>query len=666
MARARESDLVRILLLAVAYAAAARLSLLFAFANMSVSPLWLPSGIALASLMAAGLRIWPGVFLGAFVANLITPVPVPVAFCISVGNTLAAVVAASVVARMRGLLDRPAGVVGFVLGGAMVPCLIAALIGVGALWAGGQAPSDQLAYLGLTWWLGDSAGDVIFAPFLLALREAPWPHWDRRKRVEALALLILLAAITWMCFGPTPISKDPLGYLPVPVVVWLALRFEHLGATSAIVVLTAISNWGTVHGYGPFAGPDLNRSLLLLELFIGEMAVATLIQAAVIGQRRLALASLMQSHSLLEAQAQGSIDGILVVGPQNQVIASNRRFQEMWGIPQRIMSSRDDERLLSQVRSMIRDWDAFVDKVRYLYEHPLESSRDELALVDGRTFDRYSTPAIAADGTNHGRVWYFRDITARKQLETTLQSQNEQLIKLDRLKNDFVNVVSHELRTPLTSLVGFAEFLEDGVAGPLQPAQQEYVAMIQENAGRLRMLVDDLLDFSRLQAGTLQLQWVEADMGGLISNVAAALRPQIAAAGLRLDLDLPAGPVIVTMAQERIGQVLMNLLSNAIKFTSRGGQLTVRLQAQDLLVRVEVVDTGIGIAPTDQGRLFERFFQAEPSLTRSHGGVGLGLSISKAIVEAHGGNIGFNSVPQQGSTFWFVLPRQGPSDHLDA
>src|SRR5262249_34172175 len=153
-------------------------------------------------------------------------------------------------------------------------------------------------------------------------------------------------------------------YLPVPVVVWLSLRFEHLGATSAIVVLTAIANWGTVHGYGSFARPDLNQALLLLELFIGVMAVATLIQAAAVGQRRRALTSLMQSYSLLEAQARGSIEGILVVGPQHQVIASNRRFHEMWGIPEHVMATKDDERLLKYVKALIHDWDAFLAKVQ--------------------------------------------------------------------------------------------------------------------------------------------------------------------------------------------------------------------------------------------------------------------------------------------------------------
>ncbi|MDB5101746.1 MAG: putative Histidine kinase, partial [Cyanobacteria bacterium RYN_339] len=284
MARVRESDWVKVLALAVVYTVAARLSLLFAFANSSVSPLWLPTGIALAALMTGGRRLWPGVMLGAFATNLLTPVPLPTAFCIAVGDTLEAVIAATIVARMPFVLDRPGGVVGFVLAVGMVPSTIAALIGVGSLWSAGLVPTGQLGYIGVTWWLGDTAGAVIFTPFFLALREAPLVPWDRRSSLEALTLLPLLAAITLLVFGPTPISHYPLSYLPIPVVVWLALRLEHVGATSAIVVLTAIANWGTVRGYGAFAGPDLNQSLLMLELFIGVTSVATLIQAAVIGQ----------------------------------------------------------------------------------------------------------------------------------------------------------------------------------------------------------------------------------------------------------------------------------------------------------------------------------------------------------------------------------------------
>lgn len=224
------------------------------------------------------------------------------------------------------------------------------------------------------------------------------------------------------------------------------------------------------------------------------------------------------------------------------------------------------------------------------------------------------------------------------------------------MKTDFVNTISHELRTPLTSILAYAEFLEEGIAGALSPLQLEYVTHIQESSARLQNLVDDLLEFACCEGRSMRLVFREVDMGQKIAAVVDTMQPQLAARHLTLSLDMPSEPSCLIMDPRRIGQVLQNLLGNAIKFTPEHGHIEVRLRAVEGGVYTEIVDDGIGIAERDLPRLFERFFQADMSTTRECGGTGLGLYISRAIVEAHAGQLGCESQEGRGSRFWFLLP----------
>lgn len=236
------------------------------------------------------------------------------------------------------------------------------------------------------------------------------------------------------------------------------------------------------------------------------------------------------------------------------------------------------------------------------------------------------------------------------------QDELERFRELDRLKGQFVNAVSHELRTPLTSIVGYIEFMEDGIGGTLSAVQSDYVQQIRRSSRQLERLVDDLLDFARMEAGTFKLNLDLADLSAKIRHVADSLRPQVLDAKLHLEVEAPEGPLNALIDSQRIDQVLLNLLSNAIKFTPRDGVIRVRLSTEGAMARWEVEDTGIGICPSHHDKLFRPYSRIETGLGVK--GTGLGLSISKAIIEAHGGEIGVESLPGKGSTFWFRLPLQ--------
>lgn len=252
---------------------------------------------------------------------------------------------------------------------------------------------------------------------------------------------------------------------------------------------------------------------------------------------------------------------------------------------------------------------------------------------------------------------FVTDVTELKSIEEALFKRSielQQAKEFERLKSSFVNAVTHDLRTPLTSIKGFAEFLADEIAGPLTPEQREFVVQIERSTTRLEHLVNDLLDFARMEAGTFELHLEVVDLRSQIAGIVASFAPQAAEARLQLQADLPSALVGLADPQ-RIERVLINLLTNAVNFTPDGGTIRVRTRREADRIRIEVADTGVGIAPGDLDKLFHPFTQLDTGLRRK-AGTGLGLSISKSLVEAHGGEIGVSSELGKGSVFWFTLP----------
>ena len=241
-----------------------------------------------------------------------------------------------------------------------------------------------------------------------------------------------------------------------------------------------------------------------------------------------------------------------------------------------------------------------------------------------------------------------------------LEQQNLAIEEANRFKTEFVSMVSHELRTPLTSIQGYAELLleDERIAGE----QRESLTLVKKNSGRLLGLINDLLDLSRMEAGRLDLHRTSLDLARLIPEVAGSLRPLIEAKRQRLRLDLGDALPAVWADADRVTQILANLISNAHKYTLVEGSITVAARRDDGFVRVDVSDTGIGLSPEDQAQLFTKFFRAHDRSSQAGGGTGLGLVITRSLVELHGGQITVSSAPGQGSTFTFSLPAlEGPA-----
>lgn len=243
-----------------------------------------------------------------------------------------------------------------------------------------------------------------------------------------------------------------------------------------------------------------------------------------------------------------------------------------------------------------------------------------------------------------------RDITERKLMETEAREAS-------RLKSEFVANMSHELRTPLNAILGFASLLHSGRVGPLSEEQHEYLGDILTSSRHLLELINEALDLARVEAGRVDLNVERFRLVDLVSEVQSTLR--IITAEKKLSLVVKVDPAVqeITLDRGRLRQVLYNYLSNAIKFTHDGGSITVRaLRTADGALRLEVHDTGVGITQADQGRLFVAFQQLDASTAKRHAGTGLGLALTKRLVDAQGGTVGVDSEPNVGSCFWANLP----------
>jgi signal transduction histidine kinase len=285
-------------------------------------------------------------------------------------------------------------------------------------------------------------------------------------------------------------------------------------------------------------------------------------------------------------------------------------------------------------------------------------------------------PVRDAAGTIFAGMVVAQDITARKQVERereilllaerlalteaeharrVLARQNERLLELDRLKDEFLALVSHELRTPLTSIVGYVEYLVDGKVGELSEEQQGVLQVIERNAQRLTRLVSDLLLVAQVEAGKLALEETPVDLVTIASQCVEAARP--AAERKAIELTFVAGAVPVLRADPaRLAQLLDNLLANAVKFTPAGGRVDLSVGADVGVATVEVADTGPGIPAEEQERLFERFYRTEHATRDAVPGSGLGLAIAKALAEAHGGALKVDSEVGRGAVFRVELP----------
>jgi PAS domain S-box-containing protein len=282
------------------------------------------------------------------------------------------------------------------------------------------------------------------------------------------------------------------------------------------------------------------------------------------------------------------------------------------------------------------------------------------------------TPELDPQGKVIGLFGFASDFTERKLAELHQQKLNQELIKANQLKDEFLAMMSHELRTPLNAVLGMTESLEEEIFGPINDRQRNMLQIIYKSGSHLLDLINDILDLSKMEAGQMELELRPININGIANNSFIYVQTQAVKKHIHLIQDIPNYLPPVQGDDRRLRQVLINLLNNAVKFTEQGGTVTVRASLVSIhftqsnqwapYIRIEVNDTGIGITPENIGKLFQPFIQIDSALNRKHEGTGLGLSLVKRIVEMHGGEVGVTSEVGRGSCFWFTLPCGDVSD----
>ena len=664
------------LIVAIIYFAGAELGLSLASVHENVTPVWPPTGIAIASLLIFGPRVWPGVFVGALAANLLTHISIGSAIGIATGNTLEAVVAYALLQRSKQWRNAFASVnevLTFVVYAAVLAPLVSATIGSLSVCLGDPNQWATFWYLWLTWWMGDGFGALIVSPFLLSWSVSRKINPQDGPEVGALfVLLIIIVLIIFAGWFPGPIKTYPLAYLSLPCLLWAALRFDQRIVTSAIMLMAGVAVWGAKHGYGPFVQSSDNASLLLLTSFVGTASLMTLVVAAVMTERKTAEAEKFKLGSELEIHRRRIEDIVqhvpgVVWEAWGKPDATNQRIdfvsshvEKMLGYSAKewlstpnfwlsIVHPDDRDRAAAEATAIFASGKGGTSRFRWLHKDGREVwveaqsivVCDESGPVGMRGVTMDITPAVKAE-------------IERAQLLERESHARQQAEEASRLKEEFLATVSHELRTPLNAVVGWSRLLRSGQLNVDGAAHA--VEVIERNAAAQRQIIEDLLDVSSVITGKLRINTQPVDLLLIIHAAIDAVRPAAQAKEIKITTHIEAPDSIVRADSERLQQVLWNLLANAVKFTPAGGTVDVYLKQNGVLAEIRIEDSGPGVPADFLPRIFERFSQADGSITRKHGGLGLGLAIVRHLVEIHGGTVSAENRKEGGAVLIVRLP----------
>lgn len=665
--------IAQILLLALIYFAGAKLGLSLAALHSNVTPVWPPTGIAIAALLIFGLRVWPGVFLGALAANVLTNIPLGSAIGIATGNAVEAVIAFGLLQRAgwRNSLDSVADVMRFVGCAAILAPVVSATIGSFSLCLGGAAEWARFSSLWLTWWIGDGFGALIVAPFILSWQSPT--ELNKEHGLEITVLLLLHLLVVMIVFGgwfPGPVKTYPLAYLSLPFLLWAALKFDLRIVTSAIVLMAGVAVWGSKHGYGPWLVSDANVALILLISFVGTSSLMTLVVSAVTNERRRAeadkskLGSEVELHRRRIEEMVAHVPGV-VWEAWGKPDAANQRIdfisshvEKMLGYSQQewlstpnfwltIVHPDDKERAAREAAAIFASGKGGSSRFRWLHK-------------DGREVWVEAQSVVVCDETGPvGMRGVTMDITAavkaeieRAELLERESQAREDAEEASRLKEEFLATVSHELRTPLNAVVGWSRLVRSGQLD--KEGTMHALEVIERNASAQRQIIEDLLDVSRIITGKLRINTQRVDLLLVIHAAVDAVRPAAEAKEIDLRTHFEAPDTIVRADVERLQQILWNLLANAVKFTPQRGTIDLYLRRHGSLAEIRIEDSGPGIPPEFLPRIFERFSQADGSSTRKHGGLGLGLAIVRHLVELHGGTVSAGNRDKNGGAVLIV------------
>lgn len=648
----------------LAYVALAEIGYRISFGGPgSIATWWPASGLALAVLLRNPTRRWPVLFaavaLAASVPTSIRGFSTGVVVVRVLADLVEPLIGASLLRWTLGptiRLDRLRQVIAFALfGGVAGPFAGTTVVLLGYTVIGVHT---SLA-LAVAWWASAASAVIGLAPVILTLPRGR-PHLPSTARlVEASLLTLNLALVSLAVFSvrTTGLQATGLAFAVFPLLGWAALRFGPPGAARTAAALVIFTAWGTVIGSGPFDGKEpIPFQVIATQLFLAIAVASSLVLAAISaeGERLRAEAHTQarrneESLALLHTLLRSAPVGFAFVDLQLRIQQSNETFAALGSEPAQTLIGRPIGDALAELASTI---EPLIYRTLATGEPIVGQaiSRDE---PERRHWLWSSYPVRLRSGPVVGIGVVVIDVTERIEAEQERARLFREAEEAIRIRDEFLSIASHELKTPLTPLAARLQALHTrAVAGG--PVDAVSLEKARRSLARLTWLINDLLDASRIGSARLTLQREPVSLAEVARSVADALRS--ASARHAIVVDLPQGEVQVAGDRQRLEQVLSNLVDNAIKYSPGGGTIRIALEVRGEEAVLSVTDPGIGIPADQQRHLFERFFRARNAAATSYGGLGLGLYISRDIVERHGGRIWVESEPGRGSTFRVALP----------
>ena len=434
-------------------------------------------------------------------------------------------------------------------------------------------------------------------------------------------------------------------------------------------------------GKGPMEAESAYLVARTVQPGEGELEYLTEAVAETTGLLKSRSEALRQSRELLQSVLDNATAVIYIKDTQGRYLLINRQYETLFHITREEVTGKTDHDLFPKEAA-----DAFRANDLEVLRAGAPIKVEEVAPHDDglHTYISLKFPLRDPEGKAYAVCGISTDITDRKRAEEALQAltvsleqkvqertselaiARDQALEATRHKSEFMANMSHELRTPLNAVIGFSEVLLEQMFGDLNPKQDEYIQDILASGRHLLALINDILDLSKVEAGRMELELSTFDLPMLLENTCAMVQERAIRHGLHLTLDIDKHLAAFTADERKVKQTILNLLSNAVKFTPQGGTICLRARPDSGYVEISVSDTGIGITPEHQQKIFEEFYQAGDDSGRKREGTGLGLSLAKKFVELHGGKVWVKSEKGLGSTFTFTLPMRAPVEKTAA
>jgi PAS domain S-box-containing protein len=662
-----------------------------------VSPVWPASGIALAMIFFFGPQVSIAIFAASLTMQLVGAAadrPIWAALAFAVAGTIEPLISAGILRRFCGFDSRMLRLRDLALLaviGAPIGPLFSSLISVSTLYAIGKVSQSDFLTALETFWFGNAGGIIMLTAPLLA-----WLQPSARRAapghfgwiIEATAILLITATLP---LG-VPLSflrlldsdPDALAFLLFPLIAWASIRLE-MNVSMAITLLISIETIATAHwSLGLFQRTSSGSVLFNIQLLVLSLNATNQMLSGLARQERQAAEQLRERESFLSLAVRGSNDGLFDYDRAKQLLWLSPRWKQQLGYRdadlenspatwRNLILRQDLHKAVSTLQSLNRGIAAQSDcilRFRHRSGHVVHilcraavhrSQQGRLARVIGTHTD-ISDLVTARQELEHQTASLTR-------LARDLNRQRRLAESANDAKSAFLATVSHEVRTPLNGVIGMLNLLVDN---NLTEDQRRRAGVALASAEDMLAIINDILDVTKLEAGRVSLETMDCDLHAIIEGVVTLFSGRAASKGVSLSAEIAGNvPRFIRGDQSRLRQILMNLVGNAVKFTLNG-DIVIRATTAPMTrlanaageispsvrfyLMIDVTDTGIGIPAEKIGQLFDRFQQADSSITRRFGGSGLGLTICKQLVDLMAGQISVDSKPGIGSTFHVVLP----------